>query len=182
MMAKEIDEAMGGLYSELGQTFQTHAVRRFVALHYEEDKGLPKLPDKFFRVAIISAIDAMGRSTEGKVLLETTMAVLGTFKEEAGRRLNVGEFIRRMYTSASIPQAGLVKTEDQVQGEQQQMMKASMMQEVVSKGAGPAAAALAKGGMGALQAGQQQQQGPGAPDGSPPSPQDAQSVAQPPAQ
>lgn len=177
LMAKEIDEAMGGLYSELGQSFQTAVIRRFVALHEEEDKGLPKLPTKYFRVAVISAIDVLGREAEGQALAQSTGLILTTFKEEAAPYIDVREFIRRIYTSAAVPQEGLVKDEQTVQANQQQMMKQSMMQQVVKAGAGPAAQAIAKAGPQALQAAQQQQAN--APDGSePPSPQDAQQVSQ----
>ncbi len=141
-MGQEIDEAMGGLYSELGQSFQQHVVRRFVALHHAEDHQLPKLPEGIFRVAIISALDAMGRALEGEVLVKATATLLEMFKEEAGRRIDIGEVIRRVYTSASVPQQGLVKSEDQVLQERTAEMKQAMTQELVSRGAGPAISAI----------------------------------------
>jgi hypothetical protein len=176
-MAQEIDEAMGGLYSELGQGFQSTVVRRFVALHNEDSKSLPKLPEGLFRVAIVSAIDSMGRAAEGEALVKTTATVLELFKEEGGRRLDIGEFIKRLFTSAAVPQQGLVKPEEVVMAERQQEMKAAMMQNVVQAGAGPAAQALAKAAPAALTAGAQQPQ----PEGeAPPSPADAQAVSAPP--
>lgn len=176
LMAKEIDEAMGGLYSELGQSFQTQVIRRFVALHNEEDKGLPALPTKFFRVAVISAIDVLGREAEGEALVQATGTILGTFKEAAAPYIDVREYIRRVYTAAAVPQEGLVKDQQTVDGEQQQAMKAVMTQELVKAGAGPAAAALAKAGPQALAAAQQQQAGD-TEGQAPPGPQDAASVS-----
>ena len=175
-MAKEIDEAMGGLYSELGQSFQTSVIRRFVALHEEEDKGLPALPTKYFRVAVISAIDVLGREAEGEALVQATGTILGTFKEAAAPYISVPEFIRRVYTSAAVPQEGLVKSQQTVDGERQQQMKQGMTQELVKAGAGPAAAALAKMGPQALAAAQQQQ-GNDTEGFAPPGPQDAASVS-----
>jgi hypothetical protein len=178
-MTKEIDEAMGGLYSELGQGFQSLVIRRFVALHHDDDPGLPKLPDKYFRVAIVSAIDSMGRAAEGENLVKTTATSLEMFKEEAGRRINIDEFLRRLFTSAAIPQQGLLKSPQEVMAERQQEMRAAMTQEAVRAGAGPAAQALAKAAPVAMAAGAQQPQ----PDGSaPPSPAEAQAASTPPQQ
>lgn len=176
LMAKEIDEAMGGLYSELGQSYQTAVIRRFVALHNEEDPGLPKLPTKYFRVAIISALDLQGREVEGKTLVETTGTALQLFKEEAGARIDIGEFMRRLYTAAGIPQEGLIKDEQAVAAERQQQMKQGMAQEVIKAGAGPAAQAMARMGPQALQLAQQQQAND-TEGQQPPTEQDAQAVS-----
>lgn len=176
-MAQEIDEAMGGLYSELGQSFQSHVIRRFVALHNDDDKKLPKLPEGVFRVAIISAVDAMGRTLEGENLVKTLGTAMELGKEEVGRRINWDDFMRRLLTSASIETRGLLKTPDEVAGDTQKMQRQAMMQEALSKGIGPA---INQAG-GAMQALAQN----GAPqptpqDGSAPTQQDFENVSPPP--
>lgn len=171
-MTKEIDEAMGGLYSEIGQSVQSHVIRRFVALHNDEDKELPSLPEGVFRVAIISAIDAMGRALEGEALVQATGIILSTFKEAGLARISVDDFVRRIYTAHSVPQTGLVKDEAQVQGEMQQQKADMMKQEVISKAAGPIAGAAAdRLSLPSPASGA---------EGQPPSPQDASQVSPPP--
>lgn len=183
-MAQEIDEAMGGLYSELGQTFQTHVVRRFVALHNDEDAELPKLPKGIFRVAVVSAIDTMGRALEGQALVRAVGTVLQLFKEEGGKYISVRSFIARILSSEAIKQTGLLRTEEEVAGEMQQMQQQAMQQEMLSKAAGPVAGGIAKAApeMLAMAAQQQQQQagGEGEADGAPPSPQDFDAASPPP--
>lgn len=144
-LAQEIDQATGGLYSENAQTFQRHVIRRAVTLHNEEDKQLPKLPPGIFRVAVITGIEAMGRSIEGQNLMRATQGITQTYGPEAlAKYTDPLEFIRRVYVSENVKQDGLVLDQDTVAqnmaAQEQKQQKALMLQH----GTGPAINAMGK--------------------------------------
>ena len=180
-MAQEINEAMGGLYSELAQSFQRLVVNRFVALHEASDKSLPRLPPNLFRVAVITGVEAMGRSLESKNLLEALSAGMGLGKEEVGRRTKWGNVMQRLYDGAGINADDILMSEDEAAQAMDAMKQDAMKAEMISKGTGPAVTALggaATQGMAAQMANSAQggptppgTQGTGTPTGAEPPPQ-----------
>lgn len=169
LMAKEIDEAMGGTYSELAQSFQRLVVNRFVVLHNEDDDQLPKLPPGIFRVAVITGIEAMGRSIEGESLVRATGTAVELTKGAALERIDLGALTERIFISEGVQTQGLLMDEEAVQAQRQSMKQDMMQQTLLEKGAGPAVQAAGKMGMEgmAAMAAQQAQDGGGAPSDTP---------------
>lgn len=145
-MAQEIDQAMGGVYSELAQSFQRLVVNRFVVLHNESAPTLPKLPPGIFRVGVITGIEVMGRSTEGDALVKATGTYLELGGTEAAKRLDYDELGNRIYISAGVKLDGLMKSPDVQAQEAQQAKQDAMRATLMEKASGPVAGALAKGG------------------------------------
>ncbi len=144
-MTDEINEATGGLYAELAQSYQRHVIRRAVSLHNEEDKQLPKLPPGIFRVAVITGYEAMGRSIEGENLMRGTQGIVQLMGPQvAARYIDPLEFIRRVYVSENVKQDGLVLSQDTVDQKDAQMKQDMMRQTLMEKGTGPAISAVAK--------------------------------------
>lgn len=145
-MAQELEEAMGGLYSELAQSFQTHVIRRFVALHSADDEGLAALPKGIFRVAVITGLESMGRTTEGQSLAR---AIDTANKLSNGKWVEMfidgRDALRRILTSESVKSDGLLKSDEQVQQDAQQEQLKAAQQELLSKATGPVAGAVAQG-------------------------------------
>jgi hypothetical protein len=167
-MAREIDEAMGGTYSELAQSFQRLVVNRFVVLHNEDDPQLPKLPPGIFRVAVITGIEAMGRSIEGESLVRATGTAVELTKGAALERIDIGVLTERIFISEGVQTAGLLMNEEQVQGQREQAKQEMTQQTLLEKGAGPAAQAMGKmGAEGMSQMMAQQAQAGGAPEETP---------------
>lgn len=166
-MAMELDQATGGLYSEIAQTTQRHVVRRAVALHYEEDKELPKLPDGVFRVAVVTGLEAMGRTVAGRDLMETTGQMMETSGGAVATYIDWHDFTRRGYMHRGVPQDGLVRTpEAQAEFEENRKQEA-MNQAMVEKGTGPAINALGKGAMPIIESQVAAQQPSNEPQGAP---------------
>lgn len=169
LMAREIDEAMGGTYSELAQSFQRLVVNRFVILHNEAAKTLPKLPPGIFRVAVITGIEAMGRSIEGEALVRATGTAIELTKGAALERIDIGELVERIYIGEGVKTDGLLMSEDQVMQQRDQAKQDMMKATLLEKGAGPAVQAVGKmgaEGVAQMMANQQPQDG-GAPSDTP---------------
>jgi hypothetical protein len=144
-MARELDEAMGGVYSELAQGTQRKIVLRFMHLHEEEDGELPPVPEGVVRVSVSTGIDSVGRSAEGAALVRFGKTLIEVFgPEKAAGALVQAEFTRRIAASEGIQTRGLVLEEEamaaQADGQKQDMMR----QTLIEKGAGPLADAAGK--------------------------------------
>jgi hypothetical protein len=162
LMAREIDEAMGGVYSELAQSFQRQVVNRFVVLHNEDAKTLPKLPPGIFRVAVITGIEAMGRSIEGESLTKATGTLVELTKGEALKEYDIRTLTERILISEGVKLDGLLMTEEAKAQREQGMKQQAMQQTLLEKGAGPAIQAAGKmgtEGMAGMMAAQQQDGG-----------------------
>lgn len=142
ILAQEIDQAMGGLYSMISQTSQRYFVLRFILLHEEEDKSLGTLPDDLVRTTVVTGIDSMGQTAEGTKFKE----FMATAKELLGDALmqfiEPSEALRRLAAYDSIKSDGLVKDTQQVQAETEQNQQLATQQTLLEKATGP----LATGG------------------------------------
>jgi hypothetical protein len=168
-MAAELDQATGGLYSELAQSYQRHVVRRFVALHNDEDKQLPKLPRGVIRVAVITGIEAMGRTVEGQNLTRATATSMEISKGQVARYIDWHDFIRRMYMHESVPTDGLVRTPEQQEEFEANTKQDVARQTLLEKASGPLVGEVSKAAAPMLaQRAAQQMGGQGQPGQEPP--------------
>jgi len=151
----ELDQGMGGLYTAVAQGNQRVIVRRFMFLNEEANPDLPKLPKGVVEVAVVTGVDAMGRSTESTSLRTFVATIKEAFPTKSELILDAIDFARRLAAADGIKPDGLVRdpqvVADEQQAQQQQAMQAEML-----KGATPA---MAKAGAetAAAQFNQQQQ-------------------------
>lgn len=162
-MADEIDQATGGMYSELAQSVQRHVISRAVALHNEEDKTLPKPPPGVIRMSVVTGLEAMGNTVEGDNLMRALQGVETLLGQPGMAYIDSGEGVRRIMVSQNVNQDGLVKTDQDVAAMKQQSQQDAMKAEMVSKGTGPAVAGMAKTAPGLAAGIQAQQQNPNTP-------------------
>jgi hypothetical protein len=139
VMASELEDALGGVYSLLSQEFQLPLVRRVMDIMVK-GKELPKLPEGIVTPQIVTGLDALGRGHDLQKyrLFMETIAPLGP--EAVAQFMNVPDFIERIATSLGIDSDGLVKGPDQLQQEQeaaQEQQEQAMMAEMTNK-LGPA--------------------------------------------
>jgi len=143
IMAQELDEAMGGLYSQIAQTTQRHVVLRFISLHEEEEKDLKPLPKDLVRTSIVTGLDSLGQSSEGTRLREFAVEGKETLGEQVmAQHINPSDYLRRLAATKSIKSEGLVKDEKTMQADQQKQQQAQQQGTMLDKATGP----LAKGG------------------------------------
>lgn len=123
-MARELEDALGGMYSLMAQEFQLPMVRLFER-RMEKNMKVPPLPKDITRPTIITGIDALGRGQDLQNL-DAFLAGLGQAfgPEILGRYIMLGEAIKRRGVALGIDMDGLVRSDEEVaQAEEQARMQ-----------------------------------------------------------
>ena len=130
VMANQLEEALGGTYSQLSQELQLPLVKRVLAI-MENEGSLPPLPAGLITPQVTAGLEALARGNE-KARLTNFLQVLGATigPEQMLQYINAPELIRRFAASDSIETAGLVKTEEELQAEQQQANELALTQQL----------------------------------------------------
>ena len=134
MMANELENSLGGIYSILTQEFQLPYLKRRMHMLVRSGKA-PKLPEKLVKPKIVTGVQGLGRGNDRNKLIE----FIGTVSQALGpdimrQFVNVDEAIKRLATSIGIDTANLVKTQEEIQAEMQAMQQQQLIQSL-----GPAA-------------------------------------------
>lgn len=140
LMAEELEQAMGGVYAILSQTFQRVLVNRFIYL-MEQAGELEPLPGDLFAIQIATGTDALGRTYDGK-RLDAFMMRVGAAGPPAAAAINVAEFLRRAAVAEGVDPRGLIKDEKQMAQEMQAQKQEAMQADLMAQAAGPAVQAL----------------------------------------
>lgn len=115
LMASELEDALGGIYSILTLEFQQPLVRLLM------DENKVKLDSKLVKPIIVSGLDALSRLHDFNKLntfSQSIQSILGPeiFNEHA----NVDVFIQRLADSLNIDSEGLIKSKNQIAEDNQQ--------------------------------------------------------------
>lgn len=127
LVTQSIERQLGGIYSILSQEFQLPLVGRVID-RLTKAKKMPKLPKDFVTPTIVTGIDALGRGNDLNrldVYLQGIGQILGP--QMIQQYIDVREYLNRRAASLGIETAGLVKTEEQLQQEQQLAMQQQML-------------------------------------------------------
>lgn len=128
-MANELESALGGIYSILSQEFQLPLVKR-IMFQMERSKKLPTLPEGTVEPVIVTGMEALGRGNDLN-RLDQFIAVVQQIPDAAGM-INWNDYLTRRGTALGIDMKGLVKSDEQVQAEQQQAQQMAMMQQAMN--------------------------------------------------
>jgi len=134
-MAKELEDALGGVYSILSQEFQLPLVNRLMD-RMTKAKRLPELPKGIVRPAIVTGLEALGRGHDLNKYNAFLQALQPIGAEAVAQYMNVGDYITRIGTALGIDMDGLVKTEEDIMAEQQAQAEAQqqmMMNETMGR-------------------------------------------------
>lgn len=130
MLSQELEAALGGLYSLLSSEMQLPMIKRLIYILNKTNK-LPKLPEKLVEPVVVTGIEALGR---GNDLQKLDMFLAGATQivgpEALASFLNVGEYFTRRATALGIKTDGLMKSQEEMQMEQQQAQQMQMMQQL----------------------------------------------------
>jgi protein-disulfide isomerase-like protein with CxxC motif len=107
-------------------------------------KRLPALPKGVVKPAIVTGLEALGRGHDLNKYLTMLKALQPLGPELLAQYLNAGDFISRVATSLGIDSAGMIKSQEEMQAEQQQAQQAQQMQ-MMGELAGKAAPSMIKG-------------------------------------
>ena len=129
LVTKELEQGLGGIYSILSQEFQLPYINRKMFI-MAKDKRLPDLPDSI-KPTVVTGLEALGRGNDRQKLIEflqTLAATLGA--ESIAKYINVTDAISRLATADGIDIKGLVKSEEEMQAEMQQVQAQQYAQNV----------------------------------------------------
>jgi hypothetical protein len=127
MVAQELESGLGGVYSILSIELQLPLVNRKMAL-MERQGRLPKLPKNVVKPQITTGIDALGRGNDKVKLLQFLETLAKTVGPEAmSKYVNTRELITRLAASDGLDTYKLIKSDEDLMGEEQQ--QAMMMQQ-----------------------------------------------------
>lgn len=129
VMAGELEDALGGIYSVLSQEFQLPYAKRRMAI-LERAGKLPDLPEDLVKPTIVTGLDALGRGHDRSKLEQFIGTLSQALGPQALQFINPQEAVKRLALSIGIDPEGLLKTQEQIQQEQQQAMMAQMADRV----------------------------------------------------
>jgi len=157
MTQMELEQQLGGLFSLLTVEFLVPYLDRKLNV-LQKNKTIPPIPKEFVKPTIVAGINALGRGQDRESLGMFLQTIAGTMGPEAIQQfINPDEVIKRLAAASGIDVLNLVKSMQEIQGQQQQQMQQQMaMQEQQNA---PAMAAVEQKQMQAeMQMAQQQQQ------------------------
>jgi len=101
----------------------------------KKKKKLPTLPKDVVKPVIVTGVEALGRGNDLQKLdlfLAGAAQVVGP--EAVAQYVNVGEYFKRRAASLGIKTNGLVKSQEEMQAEAQQMQQAALMEKAAPQG------------------------------------------------
>lgn len=129
VMANELEEALGGVYTLMASEFQLPLVS-LIMIQMEKEQRLPKLPEKTVRPTIITGLDALGRSHELMRLDAFLGGALQTFGPAAAQRIKLSDYLTRRATALGINTKGLIKSEEEYAQELQQQAQMQLTEKL----------------------------------------------------
>ena len=150
LMARELEDALGGVYSVLSQEFQTPYINRKLA-QLQDRQAIPDFPKDTVKPRVTTGLEALGRGHD----LNKLSAFLGDLAnlpqgvaQQVIATIDTRNLMNRLATAHGLDTHGLIKSRQEVASEQQQGMMQQLTQD-----AGPGIAQEV-----VRQAGQSQQQ------------------------
>ena len=119
----ELEQQLGGIFSLLTTSFLIPYLDRTL-LVLQRTNELPKLPKDIIRPAIVAGVNALGRGQDREALTMFMQTVAGTIGPEMLMKfINPMEAIKRLAAAQGIDVLNLVKTEQQLGQDNEQMMQ-----------------------------------------------------------
>jgi len=131
VLTQELDDALSGFMALSGEQLLLPLIRRRLD-KLQRAQRLPAMPPELIQPRITVGIAALGRGHDLNRLIEFGEAAKALIGEaEVQMRLNSGEALSRLSAAADIPAKGLIKSDEELQAEQQ----ASTMQDAMVRAA-----------------------------------------------
>ena len=130
MTQMELEQQLGGLFSLLTIEFLVPYLDRKLSV-LQKDRTIPPIPKEFVKPTIVAGINALGRGQDRESLTMFMQTIAQTVGPEAMMNyINPDEVIKRLAAASGIDVLNLVKSMQEIQGEQQQQQQQQMaMQE-----------------------------------------------------
>ena len=130
MTQMELEQQLGGLFSLLTVEFLVPYLDRKLSV-LQKNKIIPPIPKDVVKPTIVAGINALGRGQDRESLTMFMQTIAQTVGPEAMMNfINPDEVIKRLAAASGIDVLNLVKSMQEIQGQQQQQMQQQMaMQE-----------------------------------------------------
>jgi len=126
MTQMELEQQLGGLFSLLTVEFLVPYLDRKLSV-LQKNKTIPPIPKEFVKPTIVAGINALGRGQDRESLTMFMQTIAQTVGPEAMMNfINPDEVIKRLAAASGIDVLNLVKSMQEIQGEQQQQMEQEM--------------------------------------------------------
>ena len=136
IMAGELEQALGGIYSILSNEFQLPYIKRRIHM-LVRSKKLKKLPDELVKPKIVTGVNGLGRNSDKAKQIEFIQTIAQALGADVMRQyINLDEAIRRFATSVGIDTINLVKSKQEIQQEMQAMQQQQLVQSLGSAALG----------------------------------------------
>jgi hypothetical protein len=129
-MISELEASLGGVFATLSEELSLPLVN-LVLTSMLKRKKLRKLPKGIVRPIIVTGLDALGRGQDLQKLDFFLAGIRDSLGPQAiAQYLDVQGYLTRRASSLGLDLNGLVKSQEQLQAEQQQMQQMAMMEKL----------------------------------------------------
>jgi len=126
MTQMELEQQLGGLFSLLTVEFLVPYLNRKLSV-FQKTGRIPKLPKDIVKPTIVAGVNALGRGQDREALGQFLTMISQTMGPEATQQfINPEEVIKRLAAAQGIDVLNLVRSMQEIQGEQQQMQQQQM--------------------------------------------------------
>ena len=126
MTQMELEQQLGGLFSLLTVDFLVPYLNRKLSV-FQKSGQIPRLPQKIVKPTIVAGVNALGRGQDREALGQFLTTISQTMGPEATQQfINPEEVIKRLAASQGIDILNLVRSMQEIQGEQQQAQQQQM--------------------------------------------------------
>lgn len=126
-VAMELEGALGGVYAPIADHQQVPLIERML-FQMRRDALLPPLPDDSIEVEAVTGINALSRESDSGKLMQV-LQIVAQLGPEVMQRFDKGVLLDLLMRQIGVYQAGLVKSEEQMQQEMQAMQQAAVQQQ-----------------------------------------------------
>ena len=126
MTQMELEQQLGGLFSLLTVEFLVPYLNRKLSV-FQKTGEIPRLPQKMVKPTIVAGVNALGRGQDREALGQFLTTISQTMGPEATQQfINPEEVIKSLAASQGIDVLNLVRSMQEIQGEQQQAQQQAM--------------------------------------------------------
>ncbi len=131
MTQLELEQQLGGLFGLLTVEFLVPYLNRKLNV-FQKTGEIPRIPKGMVKPIIVAGINALGRGQDVQSLGQFLQTIAQTMGPEAiAQYINPDELIKRLAAAQGIDVLNLVKSMQEIQGEQQQAMEQEAEMEAV---------------------------------------------------
>jgi hypothetical protein len=133
MSQMELEAQLGGLFSLLTVEFLVPYLNRKLSM-MQKSGQIPKLPKDMVKPTIVAGVNALGRGQDREALTMFMTTIAQTMGPEAiAQYINPEEVVKRLAIADGIDVLNLVKSAQEVEGQQQQQMESQQKMEVTKQ-------------------------------------------------